>query len=64
MLSFTTTLAGRDARDLKLTIEEANELFSKGFQFAEFSPEAGRFRLRVPYQIAENRDRGTLTIMQ
>ena len=42
MLSYTTKLAGRKTRDLKLTPAEAEAMWDKGFRFAEYEPEQGR----------------------
>lgn len=64
MRTYTTVLGKRDLQQLELTREEARDLEAAGFRFAEYSEEASRFRLSAPYKIAQNLDRGTLTIMQ
>ncbi|SFZ83013.1 hypothetical protein SAMN02983003_1407 [Devosia enhydra] len=64
MLSFTTQLAGRSFRELPLTPDEALRMAEVGFRFAEFNPEAGRFRLSQPYELVIIPDRNSLTIRQ
>ncbi|UXN69891.1 hypothetical protein N8A98_22230 [Devosia neptuniae] len=64
MRTYMTMLGKRDPNNLELTKEEAADLMAAGFRFAEYSEEGGKFRLSAPYRIAQNLDRGTLTIMQ
>jgi hypothetical protein len=39
-------------------------LMQKGFRFSIYHPEGDEFRLSLPLQTIEDRDRGTLTIEQ
>ncbi|UJW85110.1 hypothetical protein [Devosia sp. SL43] len=64
MLTYSTVLGKRDLRTLELTKEEAADLLAAGFRFAEYGEEGRRFRLSAPYRVAQNLDRGVLTIMQ
>jgi hypothetical protein len=64
MVSYTTKVGDRDSDKLKLTREEALAMAEAGFRFAEFNLEYERFRLSIPYQIAKDLMRGTVTYMQ
>lgn len=64
MLTYSTVLGKRDLKKLELTREEAADLMAAGFKFADYNEEGGQFRLSVPYRVAHNLDRGTLTIIQ
>jgi hypothetical protein len=64
MVSHTTRLSGRKARDLQLTAAEAQAMLEKGFRFAEFEPEHGRCRVSMPYEVIVIRDRDELIIRQ
>ena len=64
MPSFTTDLAGRTQRDIPLTSAEALAMHERGFRFAEFNPEQGRFRLSQPYELVMIPEKGVLTIRQ
>lgn len=64
MLSYTTKLAGRKTRDLKLTPAEAEAMWDKGFRFAEYEPEQGRCRISMPFEMIILPDRDELTIRQ
>lgn len=64
MLTFTTELAGRDPDKPRLTPSEAEKMVTLGFRFAEYDVESERFRLSLPYRMAQNLDRDTLTFMQ
>lgn len=64
MPTYTTRVEDRDPDKLKLTKEEAVEMATAGFQFAEYDLEQHRFRLSIPYRTAQNLDRGTLTFVQ
>ena len=60
----TIPLNGRATRHPKFTLEEVEELLRKGFRFSIYHPEGDEFRLSLPLQTIEDRDRGTLTIEQ
>lgn len=64
MRTYCTVLGNRDMSKLELTRAEATEMEAAGFRFVEFNEEAGRYRLSAPYKIAQNLERGTLTIIQ
>lgn len=64
MIRFTLELAGRNPDKPKLTADEAAEMVTIGFRFAEYDPDGERFRLSLPYRTAQNLERDTLTIMQ
>ena len=64
MPTFTTELADRTGRELPLTLAEASQMAEAGFRFAEFNPDANRFRLSKPYDLVLIPERGTLTIRQ
>ena len=64
MLTFTVPLANRDTMRPRFTVDEAFELADKGFRFSIFRPATEEFQLSLPYRVAEDRDHGTLTLMQ
>ena len=64
MPSHTVRLGGRDPHRIKLSEDEAMVLYDKGFRFSIFRPQAGEFQLSLPFQVAEDRVRETLTFMQ
>lgn len=64
MLSHTIPLNDRVGRPLKLTDEEAVELFERGFRFAIFRPGREPCRLSVPYETVIDPVHETLTIRQ
>ena len=64
MVSYTTRLAGRNTRDINLTPAEAEAMLEKGFRFADFTPEAERYRISRPYEVILVRDLDQLTIRQ
>ena len=64
MPQHTIPLNGRTTRHPKFTAEEVEALVQKGFRFSIYHPEGDEFRLSLPLQTIEDRDRGTLTIEQ
>jgi hypothetical protein len=64
MATFTTTAAARNPDRLALKYVEAVEMLSAGFRFAEFNPEGDRYRVSVPYGVAHNLLKDTITIEQ
>ena len=64
MHSLTLELKDRDPDKLKLTEEEAWALMNAGFQFAEFNPISEQYRLRAPYRMLHQMERGTVTLQQ
>ena len=64
MPTHTIPLNGRTTRHPSFTAEEAEALRSKGFRFSIYRPEEAEYRLSLPLQTIEDRDRGTLTIEQ
>ncbi len=64
MLTYTIALGERSADRPPLTDSEASDMAMLGFRFAEFRPEAGRYRLSPNYRTLHNLDRGTLTFQQ
>lgn len=61
MATYTTLIEGRNPDKFELKGEEASDMLAAG---AEFSAEQRRFRISVPYRIAHNLTRDTLTIEQ
>jgi hypothetical protein len=53
-----------DADKPKLSESEAADMGALGVRFAEFTPEASRYRLSIPYRTLHNLDRQTLTFTQ
>lgn len=64
MPTHTIELKGRTTRHPKFTPSEVEALVHKGFRFSIYRPEEDEFRLSLPLQTIEDRDRGTLTIEQ
>ena len=64
MPSHTIALNGRTTRHPKFTVDEVEALLRKGFRFSIYHPEGDEFRLSLPLQTIEDRERGTLTIEQ
>ena len=64
MPTFTLDRKERDFRKPKLDLAEASQMASLGFRFSIFNPEGNEFQISVPYRIADDRERGTLTFMQ
>jgi hypothetical protein len=62
MATFSTTTAGRNPDRLALKYVEAVDMLSAGFRFAEFNPEGDR--VSVPYRVAHNLLKDTITIEQ
>jgi hypothetical protein len=64
MKTFTILADQRDFRKTRFTAAQAAEMAARGFRFSIFRPQTGEFALSLPYQVADDRDRGTLTYMQ
>lgn len=64
MLSYTLPLNNRTDRHLRLTADEAAELYGKGFRFSIFDPGRGECHLSLPYETVINLTYETLTIRQ
>jgi hypothetical protein len=64
MNSFIVKVQERHPGKIKLTLAEAVAMEEAGFRFSIFDEETDRFELSIPYQLAENRTLGTLTITQ
>lgn len=50
MAEYTTLLQGRDPRKLKLTEEEAWDMWAAGFRFSIFDPTNDDYRLSIPWK--------------
>ncbi len=64
MLSHTVNVGDRDPKRLPISPGEACEMYAKGFRFSVFRPGREECRLSIPYAIARDLDRGTVTFMQ
>jgi hypothetical protein len=64
MATFTTAVAGRKPDRSALKYPEAAEMLLAGSRFAEFNPEGDRYRVSVPFRIAHNLLKDTITIRQ
>lgn len=64
MPRFTVPDAGRDSLKPKLSLEEASQMAEAGFKFSIFDPAKGEFNISLPYQLARDIQRGTLTFIQ
>lgn len=64
MLSHTLPLQGRDARHVRLTGEEAVDLYARGFRFSVFRPGVEECRLSQPLEVVVDVQAATLTIRQ
>lgn len=63
MLSHTIPLNGRADR-LRLTGDEASELYERGFRFSIFNPATSEYYLSLPLEKLIDHTHGTITILQ
>ena len=64
MLSHTIPLNSRDGRPLRLTDDEALELYERGFRFSIFRPGREECHLSLPFETVIDPVHATLTIRQ
>ena len=64
MVTYSTVLGKRDPDKLKLTLDEAADMWAAGFRFSIYNPENHEFRLSAPYRLLQNLERGTITLQQ
>jgi hypothetical protein len=64
MLSHTLPLEGRDGQRVRLSGEEAIELYRRGFRFSVFRPGVEECRLSQPLETVVNFEAATLTLRQ
>ena len=57
MPTYTIALATRSADRPTLSDSEAADMATLGFRFAEFTPEASRYRLSIPYRTLHTSER-------